>query len=61
MDEDFEDMIPEVEAQAFIFERTTDDFTPGLATWYFFNKDSLVIGFYYNWAFYNPESKSGAT
>lgn len=53
-DERFEDMIPNVKPKALIFERNSDSFSPNLHTWYFFDSDSLVRGWYYNWGFYNP-------
>ena len=54
-DERFEDMIPNVKPKAQIFERKSSTFIPNLHTWYFFDSDSLVRGWYYNWGFYNPE------
>ncbi|HEY9047248.1 MAG TPA: hypothetical protein VIN08_15190 [Ohtaekwangia sp.] len=36
-----------------IFKRTNDNFYPGLHTWYFYDKDSLVNLIYYHWGFYN--------
>ena len=53
-DDRFEDMIPNVKPKALIFKRKDDEFFPNLHTWYFFDSDSLVRGFYYNWGFYNP-------
>ncbi len=53
-DERFEDMIPNVKPKALIFERADSEFFPALHTWYFFDSDSLVRGFYCNWGFYNP-------
>ena len=36
-------------------KRADNSFTPELATWYFLNEDSIVIGYFYNWGFYNPD------
>ncbi|GEM_PF-1271409 len=54
-DEDFDTINPNILKTTLIFERTNDDFFPALATWYFFDNDSVVRGLFYNWGFYNPE------
>ena len=47
-------MTPDVKPRALIFERKSSTFIPNLHTWYFFDSDSLVRGWYYKWGFYNP-------
>ncbi|MBP6873030.1 MAG: hypothetical protein KBC43_13555 [Bacteroidales bacterium] len=55
-DEDIEDIYeewPQVNNEALIYKRNTDNFYPTLHVWYFFDKDSIVKLVYYHWGFPN--------